>query len=46
MLMAEQRCTAEDAFALLRTHSMNNNIKLREVAAGIIARVTGGASAG
>ena len=45
VLMAEQHCTAEDAFALLRTHSMNHNIKLRQVAADILARVSGKASA-
>jgi GAF domain-containing protein len=41
ILMAQQRCTADEAFALLRTHSQNNNRKLRDVAADLITRVTG-----
>jgi GAF domain-containing protein len=41
ILMAQQRCSADEAFALLRAHSQNNNQKLREVAAELITRVTG-----
>jgi GAF domain-containing protein len=41
ILMAQQRCTAEDAFALLRAHSQNNNLKLRDLAADLITRVSG-----
>jgi AmiR/NasT family two-component response regulator len=41
ILMGQQRCTADQAFALLRQHSQNNNRKLREVAADLIVRVTG-----
>ncbi len=41
IVMAQQRCTADEAFALLRQHSQNNNRKLRDVAADIITRVTG-----
>jgi GAF domain-containing protein len=41
ILMAEQHCTAEDAFDLLRAHSQNNNRKLRDVAADLITRVSG-----
>jgi len=41
ILMAQQRCTAEEAFALLRAHSQNNNHKLRDVAAEVITRVSG-----
>jgi GAF domain-containing protein len=41
ILMAEQRCTADEAFALLRAHSQNTNRKLRDVAADIIERVSG-----
>ena len=37
-----QRCNADEAFALLRAHSQNNNRKLRDVAADLITRVTGG----
>jgi GAF domain-containing protein len=39
ILMAQQRCTADEAFAILRTTSQRRNIKLREIAAGIVARV-------
>lgn len=41
VLMGQQHCDAETAFALLRTHSQNNNRKLRDVAADIITRLTG-----
>lgn len=41
ILMAQQRCTADQAFALLRMHSQNNNRKLRGIAAELIARVSG-----
>jgi GAF domain-containing protein len=41
VLMAQQRCTAEEAFALLRAHSQNTNRRLRDVAADLITRVTG-----
>jgi len=41
ILMAQQQCTAEDAFALLRAHSQNNNRKLRDVASDLIGRVSG-----
>ncbi|MFC0623686.1 GAF and ANTAR domain-containing protein [Kribbella deserti] len=41
VLMGQQRCDANTAFELLRTHSQNNNQKLRDVAAGIITRITG-----
>ncbi len=39
--MAEQKCTPEQAFDMLRKHSQNNNRKLRDVAAELIVRVTG-----
>jgi GAF domain-containing protein len=41
ILMAQQRCAADEAFALLRRHSQNNNRKLRDVAADIITQVSG-----
>lgn len=41
ILMAQQRCTADEAFALLRAHSQNTNRKLRTVAADIITQITG-----
>ncbi len=41
VLMGQQRCTADDAFDLLRTHSQNRNVKVRDVAHEIITRVSG-----
>ena len=41
IIMAQQQCTADEAFALLRAQSQNNNRKLRDVAADLITRVTG-----
>lgn len=41
ILMAQQGCTGDEAFGLLRAHSQNNNRKLRDVAADLITRVTG-----
>jgi GAF domain-containing protein len=41
ILMAQQRCTADEAFALLRSHSQNSNRKIRDLAADIIRRVSG-----
>jgi len=39
--MAEQRCDATGAFAVLRTASHNRNIKLRQVAEQILTGITG-----
>jgi GAF domain-containing protein len=36
VVMAQQRCSAEQAFAVLRSASQNRNMKLRTVAAGIV----------
>jgi GAF domain-containing protein len=41
VIMAEQRCTAEEAFAILRTASHNRNVKLRQVAQDIVTGITG-----
>lgn len=41
ILMAEQRCTADDAFSLLRMRSQNSQQKLRDVAATLVSRVGG-----
>jgi GAF domain-containing protein len=41
VIMAQQRCAATDAFAILRAASQNRNIKLREVAEQIITGITG-----
>ena len=41
IIMAEQRCTPADAFAILRSASQNRNIKLRRVAEDIVRTVSG-----
>lgn len=41
VLMGQQRCNADEAFALLRRHSQNTNRKLRDVASELVIRVTG-----
>ena len=41
ILMGQQRCTADDAFALLRMRSQSSQQKLRDVAADLVTRVTG-----
>lgn len=40
ILMAQERCTADEAFELLRTASQHRNTKLSEIARGIVARVS------
>jgi GAF domain-containing protein len=44
VLMGQQRCTAQEAFDLLRTTSQNRNLKLRDVAARIVASAQSGGS--
>ncbi|MDP9428137.1 MAG: GAF and ANTAR domain-containing protein [Actinomycetota bacterium] len=41
LLMARERCTADRAFDLLRIASQRRNVKLRDVAAGIVAAFEG-----
>lgn len=41
IMMAQQRCDAEAAFDILRRASQNRNLKLRELAAEIVATVSG-----
>lgn len=41
VLMGQQKCNSEEAFALLRKHSQNNNRRLRDVARELIERHTG-----
>jgi ANTAR domain len=41
VLMAQQRCTAAEAFDLLRAHSQNSQRKIREIAADLITRISG-----
>jgi GAF domain-containing protein len=40
VVMAQNRCSAEAAFALMTRASQNRNIKLREIARGIVANVS------
>ena len=39
VIMAQQRCDADRAFAVLRSHSQNSNCKLRDVTAEVVGRV-------
>ena len=41
ILMGRQRCTADQAFDLLRRRSQQSQQKLRDVAADLIVRATG-----
>ncbi|MET0789551.1 MAG: GAF and ANTAR domain-containing protein [Cellulomonas sp.] len=41
VVMAENRCTAEEALAILRSASRHRKVKLREVASVIVEAVTG-----
>jgi GAF domain-containing protein len=41
IIMAERRCSAEEAFRILSKLSQDNNRKLRDVAAALVARATG-----
>ena len=41
VIMGQQRCGADDAFAFLRAASQNRNIKLRDLCVQLIRNVTG-----
>ena len=41
VIMATERCPQDKAFALLRTVSQNTNVKIRDLAATIVTRVSG-----
>jgi GAF domain-containing protein len=41
ILMGQQRCTADEAFALLRMRSQSSQRKLRDIAAELVTRVSG-----
>lgn len=41
ILMAQNRCSRDEAFGILRRASQNRNIKLRDVASALIQRATG-----
>jgi transcriptional regulator with GAF, ATPase, and Fis domain len=44
IVMAQQHCSADDAFNVLTTQSQNSNTKLRDVAAAVVAKAIGGGS--
>jgi GAF domain-containing protein len=41
IIMAQERCAAAQAFAILRNASQNRNVKLREIARDIVTSVSG-----
>ena len=41
IIMGQNRCTADEAFEVLRTASQNRNVKLRDIAAEMITEVSG-----
>jgi len=41
IIMGQNRCSAEEAFAILRSASSHRNTKLRDVAAAVVQSVTG-----
>ena len=41
VIMGQQRCTAAEAFAVIRSASQNRNLKIREIAEQIITSITG-----
>jgi GAF domain-containing protein len=41
VVMGQNRCTADEAFEVLRTASQNRNVKLRDIAAEIVTAVSG-----
>jgi AmiR/NasT family two-component response regulator len=41
IIMGQNRCTADEAFEVLRTASQNRNVKLRDIAADMVTSVSG-----
>ena len=41
IIMAREHCTQARAFAILRSASQNSNVKLRDIASGVVSSVTG-----
>jgi transcriptional regulator with GAF, ATPase, and Fis domain len=41
VIMAQERCTQAEAFAIMRTASQNRNVKLRTIATQVVTSVTG-----
>jgi transcriptional regulator with GAF, ATPase, and Fis domain len=42
IIIAQNRCTSQQAFDILRRASQNRNVKIRDIAADIVALATGG----
>jgi len=45
VIMAQNRCSAAEAFAILRRASSHRNVKLRDVALAVVQGITGAAPA-
>jgi len=41
IIMSQNRCTADDAFDILRTTSQNRNVKIRDIAVALVVAVSG-----
>lgn len=41
IVMAQNRCSSDDAFAILRQASQNRNVKVRDLAASVIRNISG-----
>ncbi|WP_199442190.1 GAF and ANTAR domain-containing protein [Umezawaea beigongshangensis] len=41
VIMAQKRCSADEAFRVLRTASQNRNVKLRDIAVEVVTAVSG-----
>jgi AmiR/NasT family two-component response regulator len=41
IIMAQNRCSADDAFQILRRASMNRNVKIQQLGADMIRAMTG-----
>lgn len=41
IIMGQNRCSADEAFEILRTASQNRNLKLRDIASAMVAAVSG-----
>jgi AmiR/NasT family two-component response regulator len=41
IIMGQNRCTADEAFEVLRSISQNRNVKLRDIAVDMVTSVSG-----
>ena len=41
VIMAQNRCTGDEAFEVLRRASQHRNVKLRQIAADVVTSVSG-----